>query len=126
MHNYREELNNIFKKYKDKEKILEIKDTIKNVEKTLTEDVIKKRKPIVILYNVHKRSLPPEINKCILYNLTEEEANWWISTKLKPKLVEYIEDGPRKVIYYDKVRTDGWKAGIFDNNVPIVKNEEEI
>lgn len=65
------------------------------------------------VYNIHKRSLPPGLDQPILWNIPLAEAQYWIHNKLKAKLV----DSEKRIVhYYDKVRQDGHKAGIFDND----------
>ena len=62
-----------------------------------------------IRYNIHKRSLPVGINKPVLFGLSEDDANKWIShnhTKILP-------DGV--IIYYEKVLADSEKHDVYEN-----------
>lgn len=84
-------------------------------ELKVNEQLLDEISRIVIgpLYNIHKRSLPVGLDKPIIWNLSEAEANKW-KDKLKPKL---IDEEKRIVHYYDKVRQDGHKSGVYDNNL---------
>jgi hypothetical protein len=73
-------------------------------------------------YNIQKRSLPPGLDQTIVYRVTKDEADLW-KRMLKAKIISYEDHGPRTVHYYDVVRDDGYKAGIYENDVAIVKEE---
>jgi hypothetical protein len=79
-----------------------------------------------VLYNIHKRSLPIGEDKPVVFNLNERDADNWIKQKLKPKLIENQITGKKKAYYYDKVRQDGHKSGLFDNDVPLIKEKGTI
>lgn len=117
----------------------ELKDIIKRADDSLSKNDEPKSEPEskppkqkyerpLIAYNINVRDLPPTgLNKPVVFGLDEREADWLIATKLKPKLMEYDKENDiRKVVYYEKVRDDGWKAGIYDNLGKIVINEEDI
>lgn len=72
------------------------------------------------LWDIHKRSLPVGLDQPIMLNLSHAEATKWIQ-KLKPKLVD---EENRIVHYYDKVRQDGYKTGVFDNDLKSLLKEE--
>jgi len=100
---FQEQLNNIFKKY------------------PLPEEITAPIKPIPELkveihdWRIHKRSLPVGLDKPVMFNLTEEEAKKELK-RLKPQLVEYNEEKNIRVVhYYDKVRSDGYLAGVYEN-----------
>jgi hypothetical protein len=74
----------------------------------------KKKKEAVIYYNIQKRSLPVGLDQTVVFRITKEEVPQW-KQRLKPKLISYEDHGMRTVHYYDVVRADGYKAGIYDN-----------
>lgn len=75
----------------------------------------------VKLYNVHKRSLPPGIDKIVVFNLTKEEAEWWVENKLKARCYENAPDDSKTVIYYDIVPVDATprERSIYHNAGPL-------
>ena len=77
-----------------------------------------KPKEPYVRYQIHKRSLPVGTDQIIMVGLTYDEALKW-KAKLKPKLIQYQIDGPRVVHYYDIVREDGYKSGVYDNDTQL-------
>lgn len=67
--------------------------------------------PLVERFNIHKRSLPIEIDKLVLFNVTKDEALWWVKHKLQNKK----EDD--RVIYFDiiPVNATAKQKSIFYN-----------
>lgn len=63
-------------------------------------DSAKSVQPVEQLYNVHKRSLPVELDKPVAFNLREDEAKRLVRLK-KPYMIE------NTVIYFDRVVTNG-------------------
>jgi len=77
------------------------------------------------LYNIHKRSLPVGLDKPVAWHFTRLQAIEFIEKRLKAK--EYIDEHTNRpiVIYYDIVRQDGYKSGIYDNDSDIVKGDKD-
>lgn len=78
-----------------------------------------------ILYNIHKRSLPPEIDYPIMFNLLKEEAERWVRVKLLHKRVYKKESDKYIIIYYDMVPQDGDDHSIYENSGPLIKEEKD-
>ena len=60
----------------------------------------------VKLYNIHKRSLPPGIDRVVIFGVAKEEGEWWIERKLKAKCFQNDTDDTKTVIFYDLVPVD--------------------
>lgn len=95
--------------------------------------VLKKKRKLVFVpqsyvYNIHRRSLPPGLNKPIVLNLTLRDADLLLKLFFKTRVAknDNSEECKFEQIYYDKVRVDGYKADIFDNDVPITIDQENI
>lgn len=75
----------------------------------------------VKLYNVHKRSLPPGIDKIVVFGVTKEEAEWWVEHKLKTRCYENGPDDSKTVIFYDVIPVDATprERSIYYNAGPI-------
>ena len=114
--NFQNDLRDIFNKHKE--------PIVKRIPPPIPEVIEEPKKLIpVTLYKIHKRSLPVSVDIPILFNLTHEEAKRW-HTRLKPKLMKYVEDGIREVVYYDIVK-DGVSYSMFDNDVEVVQGDKD-
>lgn len=73
------------------------------------------------LYNIHKRSLPVGIDKIVVFNITKQDAEWWIETKLKTRCYENGADDSKTLIYYDVIPTDATpkEKNVFYNMSPV-------
>lgn len=76
---------------------------IKRDEVTQFEDVD--------LYDVKKVTLPVDPaapqGTVVLYNVTREEADWWIAEKLKAKSYEDDTTGMKTLVFYEKFLVGG-------------------
>lgn len=73
------------------------------------------------LYTIRKRSLPVGLDVPVMWNLPKKDAEMWITKRLKPKLI----DEEKKIVhYYDKVKQSGYKAGVYDNDLPSLTKED--
>lgn len=81
----------------------------------------RKPEPPVKLFNVHKRSLPPGLDKIVVFAVTKQEAEWWVEHKLKTKCYEYGPDDSKTVIYYDilPVGATPRERSIYNNSGPV-------
>lgn len=70
-------------------------------------------KPTQPLYNLHKRSLPVGLDRPVAFRLLLEDCTRLLKL-LKPKVVDQEN---RTVHYYDRVREDGYKGGVYDNEL---------
>lgn len=83
------------------------------------------RKPKGKRYNVHKRSLPPGIDRVVFYNVSKAEAALLVEKFLKPKAYQDDARDSKTVVYYDIVPVDAkpHERNIFFNAGPITKEE---
>lgn len=84
-----------------------------------------KPEPLVKLYNIHKRSLPPGIDKIVVFNVTKKEAEWWIESKLKAKCYENGPDDSKTIVYYDIIPVGATpkERSIYFNPRPVTTDE---
>lgn len=85
--------------------VAELKSIIQKVDATASVRVPELK---VRRYNIHKRSLPafPRLDKIVIFDVTKEEADWWLEHRLQP--VVYLEEPTeaKRLIYYDIIPTD--------------------
>lgn len=83
-------------------------------------------------FNIHKRSLPPEIDKIVVFGVTKEEAEWLLNHNsknliplLKSKLYQDDSRETKTLIYYDviPVGATAREKSIYYNAPEIIKGE---
>lgn len=81
----------------------------------------RKPEPPVKRFNIHKRSLPPGIDKIVVLNVTKEEAEWWVERRLKTKCYNNDADESKTLIYYDIIPVDATprERSIYFNHHPV-------
>lgn len=60
-------------------------------------------RPISRRFNIHKRSLPPGIDKPVVFNVAKKEAEWWIDRILRTRCYINDPDDSKTLVYYDAV-----------------------
>lgn len=87
---------------------------------TPTHNRRKEDKPVK-LFNVHKRSLPPGVDRIVVFGVTKEEAEWWVENKLKTKCYENGPDDSKTLIYFDIIPVDAVprERSIYFNAPPL-------
>ena len=86
-------------------------------EPKIKREVIKEPDRPQITYKIHKRSLPPGIDKIVALGLTFDEATNLAKTQFKTKLTK--DD---TWIYYD-ILLDGDNNDVYHNPGPIIKED---
>ena len=78
--------------------------------------------PNVRRFNIHKRSLPPGIDKPVVLSITRAEADRWVGQRLKAR--SYTDDArdSKTLVYYDIVPEDAAprERSIYHNPRPFV------
>lgn len=123
MRDFQKELSDIFKRSWDDTPKRKPKTVVgKELEQALAKAI---KSAIPVWYNIHKRSLPVGLDKPVAWNFTKLQGIEFINTRLKA--TEYIDENTGKpvVIYYDLVRQDGYKSGIYDNDRPIIREDKD-
>ena len=64
----------------------------------------KAKKDPMQLYNIHKRSLPAELDQPVFLGVIKSEADYLTNNILKTKTIE--KNGEVKIIYYDIIATN--------------------
>lgn len=88
------------------------------------------------LYNVHKRSLPPGIDKIVLFNVTKQEyldlslnrVDKELMKDLKGQCSLAFDEEKKQWFYYDLVPVDATadQRSIYYNSGPITKEAESL
>lgn len=78
--------------------------------------------PPVQWFNVHKRSLPPALDRIAVYGVTQAEGEWLILNKLKAKVCDNNEGS--EIIYFDLVPVDATlnERSIYHNPSKVLKD----
>lgn len=116
---FHEELTSIFDRHREPKRTVVSAEVHKAIEEAL------KPEPATVLYDIHKRSLPVGTDQVIAIGFTKAEAQWFIKGRLKTKTFQ-DQMGRTYVIYYDAVRQDGGKAGVFDNDCQTTKENNDV
>lgn len=84
-------------------------------EELLLEEATVKR------FNIHKRSLPPGIDKIVVLNVTKRGAEWWTKHILKTKCYENAPDDSKTLIYFDIIPVGARprEKSIYFNTKPV-------
>lgn len=84
-------------------------------------------KPKGKLYHIYKRSLPPGIDKHVIFNVNKEEANWLMKHVLKAKVYHNEPDDTKTVIFYEPLPVDATpkERNIFYNPGPLTKENPD-
>lgn len=77
------------------------------------------------LFNIHKRSLPVGIDVIILFNLSKDEADWWVEHRLHTKCYDDAETQSKTVIYYDvlPVGASPKEKNVYRNDVKLIADD---
>lgn len=86
-----------------------------------------KAEPPVKRFNIHKRSLPPGIDKVVVLAVTKAEAAWWVEHVLKTKSYQDDTRDTKTLIYFDVVPVDATprERSIYHNPRPFVAELSE-
>lgn len=98
----------------------ELKARISEINKKIEMDSFLQKSVEVTdrtLFNIHKRSLPVNIDKVVMFNLEKEEAEKMLENRFKTKVIRQEDDDLKTVIYYDLVPAQASKVekSIFYN-----------
>src|SRR6185295_10951328 len=91
-----------------------------------TEVIVQNEPPIPVKrYNIHKRSLPVGIDKIVVFNVTKQEADWWVERKLKTRCYENGPDDSKTLVYYDIIPVGATpkEKSIYFNTHPVTTEE---
>lgn len=77
----------------------ELRDRFRKVDKPIVKVVTASSQ----LYNIHKRSLPPGIDKVLVIGVTKTEGEWWVNNVLKAKVYTDDSRNGKTLVYYDLI-----------------------
>jgi len=83
------------------------------------------RKPKGKRYNIHKRSLPPGIDRIVFFNVSKSEAALLVASFLKAKAYQDDARDSKTVVYYDILPVDAkpHERSIYFNGCELTKPE---
>lgn len=75
-------------------------------------------------YNVHKRSLPPGLDRIVVMGVTKEEGDWLVTKYLKAKVYTNDADDSKTLVYFDLIPEDATarERSIYFNVAPCVNS----
>lgn len=80
-----------------------------------------------VIFNIHRRTTNGRVNQPVMWNIeTEKNADWLVNKFFKASEKVDEDTGKTECTYYEKVRQDGHKAGIYDNDCPITKEDDNV
>ena len=73
-------------------------------------------------FHIYKRSLPPGLDKIVIWNVSKEEAEWLIENRLKTKLYFNDATDSKTYIYYDVLPANATpeERSIYHNKKPVI------
>ena len=80
-----------------------------------------------VIFSIHRRTTNGRVDKPVMWGIElEKDADWLVNKFFKASEVVNEETGKTECTYYEKVREDGYKAGIYDNDCAITKENDDV